>query len=59
LEYDVEKKPYTKHTLRFFKTIIRRLDDCYFERGYVLSVPRKDLSAPGSFQGVLDSYYKY
>ncbi|MEQ8156860.1 MAG: tyrosine-type recombinase/integrase [Clostridiaceae bacterium] len=59
LENDICKKSYEKHTLRFFKTVIRRLDDCYFERGFVLSIPRKNLSVQESFQGVLDSYYKH
>lgn len=59
LENDVGQKLYTEHTARFFRTVVRRLDDCYFERGYILSVPRKDLSVSESYQTVLNSYNEH
>lgn len=59
LENDVAQKPYVESTARFFRTIVRRLDDCYFGRGYILSVPRKNLSVSESYQTILNSYYEH
>lgn len=59
LRNDIEQKSYAEHTVRFFKTVVRRLNDCYFGSGYILSVPRKNLSVPESFQACLKSYYKH
>lgn len=59
LKNDIGQKSYAEHTVRFFKTVVRRLNDCYFGSGYILSVPRKDLSVPESFQACVELYYKH
>jgi site-specific recombinase XerD len=56
LEHRISQKELAESTKRFFRTTIRRLNDCYFGKGYTKSVPRKNLSTPGGFQRHVDDY---
>ncbi|MHC1747334.1 MAG: tyrosine-type recombinase/integrase [Cellulosilyticaceae bacterium] len=55
----IEPQNYVVSTKRFYKTVIRRLNDCYNDNGYVLSVPRKDLTLTNQFQPVASEYLSY
>lgn len=49
----IESKEISKHNKQFYKTLFRRLDDCYYGRGYVYTVPRKVLSVSDNFTHIL------
>jgi len=55
----INNKGYAVSTIRFFRTVVRRLNDCYYEKGYVHSVPRKDLGVEKNFQDTVTSYLRY
>lgn len=48
-----------EHTNRFYRTVIRRLNDLYSGRGFLFSVPRKDITVPTPFQPVSSAYLSY
>ena len=55
----IKVKPYTESTKRFYRTVIRRLNDCYTGNGYVYSAPRKNLSLSIGFQTIVNNYIAY
>lgn len=55
----VEPRNYSEKTRRFYRTVIRRLNDLYSGNGFVVSVPRKDLTLPEPFQPVASAYLDY
>ncbi len=52
----VEPKEYNCVTKRFFRTVIRRLNDICSGTGFVYTMPRKDLSVPRQFQMTAQAY---
>lgn len=52
----VEPHNYDETTKRFFKTVIRRLNDIYEGRGFVYSVPRSDMSVSEQFSSIVEAY---
>ena len=55
----VEPRNYSEKTRRFYRTVIRRLNDLYLGNGFIVSVPRKDLTLPESFRPVAAVYLDY
>lgn len=55
----VESKDYNDTTKRYFRTVIRRLNDIYSGAGFVHSIPRKDLSVPKQYQSITNAYLKH
>ena len=55
----VEHRNYSEKTRRFYRTVIRRLNDLYLGNGFVASVPRKDLTIPEGFRSVVSAYLQY
>lgn len=55
----VGPRNYSEKTRRFYRTVIRRLNDLYLGNGFVVSVPRKDLTLPESFRPVAAAYLDY
>jgi site-specific recombinase XerD len=55
----IEIKQITECTKRFYRTVIRRLNDCYNANGYVYSVPRKNLEVSNDFQPYVNDYFIY
>lgn len=53
---EVEPRDYNYTTKRFFRTVIRRLNDLYSGAGFVYSIPRKDLSVPETYQSIAKAY---
>lgn len=49
---EVESRDYNYTTKRFFRTVIRRLNDICSGAGFVYSVPRKDLSVPEQYHAI-------
>lgn len=55
----IEPKGISEHNKRFYRTVIRRLDDCYYGKGYIYTIPRKDLSVSDGFQPFISNYFDY
>lgn len=55
----VDLRNYSFTTKRFFRTVIRRLNDIYSGNGFVYSVPRKDLSFPETYRSIAASYLEH
>lgn len=55
----VKSRSYSERTHRFYRTVIRRLNDLYLGKGFVVSVPRKDLTLPESFRFTASAYLDY
>lgn len=49
---EVESRDYNYTTKRFFRTVIRRLNNICSGTGFVYSVPRKDLSVPEQYHAI-------
>lgn len=56
---EVESRDYNYTTKRFFRTVIRRLNDICSGAGFVYSVPRKDLSVPEQYHAIKTDYLEH
>ena len=56
---EVESRDYNYTTKRFFRTVIRRLNDICSGTGFVYSVPRKDLSVPEQYHSIKTDYLEH
>lgn len=56
---EVETKDYKDTTKRYFRTVIRRLNDICSGTGFIYSVPRKDLSVPEQYHSVATAYLEH
>lgn len=55
----VKSRNYSERTQRFYRTVIRRLNDLYLGKGFMVSAPRKDLTLPESFRSTASAYLDY
>ena len=56
---EVESRDYNYTTKRFFRTVIRRLNNICSGTGFVYSVPRKDLSVPEQYHAIKADYLEH
>lgn len=56
---EVESRDYNYTTKRFFRTVIRRLNDICSGTGFVYSIPRKDLSVPEQYHSIKTDYLEH
>ena len=56
---EVEPRDYINTTKRCFRTVIRRLNDICSGKGFVYSVPRKDLSVPEQYHFIKTEYLEH
>ena len=56
---EVESRDYSYTTKRFFRTVIRRLNDICSGTRFVYSVPRKDLSVPEQYRVIEIAYLEH
>ena len=56
---EVEPRDYINTTKRYFRTVIRRLNDICSGKGFVYSVPRKDLSVPEQYHFIKTEYLEH
>lgn len=56
---EVAPRDYVNTTKRYFRTVIRRLNDICSGKGFVYSVPRKDLSVPEQYHFIKTEYLEH